>query len=425
MKILYLVRGIRKKSFFNNIDELYSRGNNTGNMVFETAVEKYISYDSNEIDYMLIHDFRLNLTDEQANDINNKYDIIIVAFANCIAEYPLSVEEGYITTFLNSIKKIKIPFNIIGMGAQGSLNYEQINLSIKAKDTLKEFIDNVLRTKGKIGLRGYYTGSIFSDLGYTEDKDYTVTGCPSIYYEGRDLKIENEKISKDLFNPIFNGNEFLHTDILSKYSNSLFIDQDWLYEFILSPRSFLIKHPNFINSKSSLIAYIDNRIKIWGDYMQWKNAIKSYNFSIGTRIHGNILPILVGMPSHLIAIDSRTRELAEYNNIPYTKITEISDLNNIDLYDIYCKTDYTKFNENYLNNFDKFKNFFDSIVPNNLLNVKSDFDKKYYNGIDCNIKLKNRHYIRKLINSNIYEKNEEQRLAKIKKVTFIDKLLNI
>lgn len=42
MKILYLVRGFKEDSFFNNTDELYKRREmNTGNKIFETAVDKY------------------------------------------------------------------------------------------------------------------------------------------------------------------------------------------------------------------------------------------------------------------------------------------------------------------------------------------------------------------------------------------------
>lgn len=35
-----------------------------------------------------------------------------------------------------------------------------MELSVKAKDTFKAFIDNGLRTGGKIGLRGHYTGGV-------------------------------------------------------------------------------------------------------------------------------------------------------------------------------------------------------------------------------------------------------------------------
>lgn len=159
--------------------------------------------------------------------------------------------------------------------------------------------------------------------------------------------------------------------------------------------------------------------------MAWKRGITGYNFSFGERIHGNIMSILVGMPAYLLAIDSRTRELAEYNNIPYLKITDIDNLNDLDIYDLYLKADYTDFNKNYSHNFDKFKTFFDSIVPNNLLNTKTDFDKKYYKGIDCNIKFKNRLFVKRILNSNIYEKNWEEKLEQVKKRTFIDKLLGV
>lgn len=79
MKILYLVRGFKEDSFFNNTDELYKRREmNTGNKIFETAVDKYISHSSNEVDYMWMPDFRLNLTDKQADEINNEYELLLL-----------------------------------------------------------------------------------------------------------------------------------------------------------------------------------------------------------------------------------------------------------------------------------------------------------------------------------------------------------
>ena len=100
MKILYIVRGLANASFFNNSDEMIDRAGNTGNKVFETAVEKYISHNSNTIDYMLVRDFKFNLTDKEVRDINNKYDTIVIALANNIHH---NLE--HISALLNQIKK--------------------------------------------------------------------------------------------------------------------------------------------------------------------------------------------------------------------------------------------------------------------------------------------------------------------------------
>lgn len=89
-----------------------------------------------------------------------------------------------------------------------------------------------------------------------------------------------------------------------------------------------------------------------------------YDFIIGTRIHGCIMGLICNKPSLLIAIDSRTLELAEELNIPY-----ITNLDNklilktkddiIKLFSIYFSSyNIVKFNKSVL----KKKKIFDELL---------------------------------------------------------------
>jgi hypothetical protein len=49
---------------------------------------------------------------------------------------------------------------------------------------------------------------------------------------------------------------------------------------------------------------------------QWINDLQAYDLSIGTRIHGCIAAVLAGIPSVMLCHDSRTRELAQWFDLP-------------------------------------------------------------------------------------------------------------
>jgi hypothetical protein len=57
----------------------------------------------------------------------------------------------------------------------------------------------------------------------------------------------------------------------------------------------------------------------------WIDDMTAFDFAFGSRIHGNVAAILAGTPAHVIAHDSRTRELAEYYEIPFTLSSDLTD----------------------------------------------------------------------------------------------------
>jgi hypothetical protein len=58
-------------------------------------------------------------------------------------------------------------------------------------------------------------------------------------------------------------------------------------------------------------------MRFFVDATTWIDALRDRDLVVGTRIHGTIAGLLAGVPSILIAHDSRTRELAQFHAIPY------------------------------------------------------------------------------------------------------------
>ena len=104
----------------------------------------------------------------------------------------------------------------------------------------------------------------------------------------------------------------------------------------------------------------------WIDYLK----LECFNFSCGSRIHGNIISILAGIPAAVCALDSRTREMAEFFDIP---IITSRDLRNQDLLEIYNHISYDKFNATFSKKYEAYAQFLKShgivkdINPNGML----------------------------------------------------------
>lgn len=87
----------------------------------------------------------------------------------------------------------------------------------------------------------------------------------------------------------------------------------------------------------------------------WINRMKEFDLSFGPRIHGNVIPILAGVPSVVFAHDSRTLELAEYHEIPHFSPEEVAGV--VSLEDVVARADFTKFNAGHAERFEKLQGF--------------------------------------------------------------------
>ena len=86
----------------------------------------------------------------------------------------------------------------------------------------------------------------------------------------------------------------------------------------------------------------EDRIRFFVDSKPWLEFLGTRRFSVGTRIHGTIAGVLGGTPSFLIVHDPRTRELAEYHEIPYRPVQDIEPDSRTE--ELYHACDYSAFN---------------------------------------------------------------------------------
>lgn len=318
---------------------------NSGNKIWLQGIVSELSTKDNEI-YFLESNYTWDF-------INEYFDAIVYSTANLFHKsYKEAIEQR-----TESFHKSKIPIFVISCGAQGELNDSPEKVVTGIGDTIASFLDSIYSSGGELGLRGYFTKEV---LDYVAPNTARVTGCPSLFQNGKDVHITNEKVEFETFCAAINGDLFSVKELVS--GNNYFIDQSSYSEELYNAELYELSNANFVNhclrkfdfEKTELL--LNGKIKLFMDIPEWMHFLKSKNicFSFGSRIHGNILSILSGIPSLIFPVDSRTLEMTTFYNIP---IAKIKPKNIKELYDMYLQTDYSEFNKKYetlYNNFNQF-----------------------------------------------------------------------
>lgn len=346
---------------------------NFGNKLWYQGLISEISTPDNVLEY---YDYSM-----KPEEINEKYDLVIYPMANIFSrEFSKGLPE--ISDF---IKHLKIPVFIISCGMQLGNNEKLNDLCRDIGEVSKEFITAVYETGGQFALRGYETARFFEQLGF---KNPAVVGCPSLFQCGRRLNITKKAVDKERFKPAVNGSVDIAFDVINKYDNSIYYDQD-LYANILYNSDYYDNCTNQLKKVKKIINYdnsnfvlsrliSEDRIKLIADMWDWRNSLISEDFSMsfGTRIHGNIMALLSGVPAIIVPLDIRVREMAEFYEIPHIPIDDVRQNKNLDLFDLFEKLDYTEFNKSFGQKYDEFQSFLiECGVIENQMNSDNEFFK--------------------------------------------------
>lgn len=323
---------------------------NFGNKVWMQGLVSEITTDG------IMYD--LAYTSTSPEQINENYDAVILPMANIF-------HKGWIPWLearASYIEQIIIPVFVIACGIQIKYYDEMDQLIINVEKPARRFIESIYSSGGEFGLRGEVTKDFFDRLGY---HSAVVTGCPSLFQMGREFRVDNHKVSRKDFKSAIHGDVKTLGLTRKSIASSDYIDQGSFGHLLYDP-DYLLNNPVDDYHIRKLIrkrglpfvkSIANDRIRLFADLQQWMNYYKEseISFSYGSRIHGTIMPILSGVPSMLYACDMRTEEMADYFDIPFIKP---SNKTSRDLYDLYCETDYTKFNETYAQKYDIFEGFF-------------------------------------------------------------------
>lgn len=323
------------------VSEVYGGCPNWGNRLWFQGIISEISTPDNHLTY-----FSAEMTKDYTN---SEFDMILAPMANVFS----AAYRPLLRSLAERFRGIRIPVYVIACGIQADSFDRLDELCGILKEDASAFMSSVYHTGGEFALRGYFTKEFFDRLGFSSA---VVTGCPSMYQMGRDLKMTGERVNEDAFRPLFNGTPADYRDLMAQYKNSEFFDQNTYFRELWDPEweeslQLMIRRYGF----DTAAWLLEDRIRLIPDMNHWRQYLihGGFSMSYGARIHGSIMPILAGVPAVLECRDARTREMAEFFSIPSVGPGGYGR----SLYELYREMDYSAFNRDFAARFDAYEAF--------------------------------------------------------------------
>ncbi|WP_437092549.1 polysaccharide pyruvyl transferase family protein [Streptomyces sp. enrichment culture] len=329
---------------------------NSGNLIFSDAAHKILETPHTEV---VSNGIRTDVN--AARRINEEYDAFVVPLANAFRPS----FEPQLKRLTRLIGKLRIPVVVLGVGAQTGLNYDPARLK-PMEPSVRDFVSAVLDRSASIGVRGEFTEKYLKDLGF---RDVEVIGCPSLFMYGEDLTVrkraqELTAASRIAVNGSHSAVQKQGLDRIirrthERYPNLRFIGQNLsdarqLHWRDLSDPNGKVKemptHPDHP-------MYREDKVRVYIDPVTWIDDLRDFDFSFGSRIHGNIAALLAGTPATVLCSDSRTLELCRYFEIPHRTLDKLPE--DVDPARLYEEADFGALTGNHHERYRRFTAFLD------------------------------------------------------------------
>ena len=308
---------------------------NAGNLLFPYSISRALMVKGVRIDY--VKEFpkpQLEL-ESAAKEASERYDCFVLPLANA---FRISFME-HLEVLCRFIEALEIPCIVIGVGLQTKVAPGKTK-AYRFDDLATRFMKAAIAKSDCVGIRGEATASYLSRLGFEEERDFTVIGCPSMYLYGADLP-RPRPLSLSEQSSISINCKVTLPDKVHRYMSNVMRDipdfhyivqntyemKSLLYGLdlqVTSPKGFALKVPEGYPTGWDNAAVQAGRVIGFTDVPSWLDFLSKKDLSFGTRIHGNIAGVLAGAPTFIVAPDTRVLELAEYHNIPHIRRKELS-----------------------------------------------------------------------------------------------------
>lgn len=256
-------------------------------------------------------------------------DSIVLAAANWVNEF-----EDF-AWLANRLEQTDLPVFLIGIGAQSGLDHTIPKVPLGTQRLLKL----VSERSTEIGARGQFTCEVLETLGIT---NVVSTGCPSMLLAGcngphftREASLENVVLhsTRHGFNRADSFQTWLYREAMCNDWDLLLQSEQADIHYVVNKTSdvstmtkveHVLQETYGTQDMTAIASYLKRRGLFFTNFKSWIADMGRHSFCVGSRIHGTVASILSGVPSLLIAHDSRTLELAQTMGIPYVISSQLA-----------------------------------------------------------------------------------------------------
>lgn len=333
-------------------------GGNTGNLLFSTAVHKFLLTEGTEI-----VPNQLRADPDEAARINAEFDLFVIPLANA---FRLDLEP-YLRRLARLVERLSIPVVIFGVGVQTDLRYDLSRLS-RIDDTVRRLVTAVLERSASVGVRGECTAEYLRHLGFPE-RVVDVIGCPSMFLHGERLTVtrktpqltEQSRVAlsattRGALDPKLGA---LVRTAHARYPHLLYVmqshrDLELLYWGDTS-RAAGRTSDSPVHGSHPLLQ--EGKARLFLDPAMWLETLAGYDYAFGTRVHGAIAALLAGTPATVLCHDARTLELSRYFALPHRTLPDVPD--DLDPAELYQEADLGPLLRGHAERFDRLVAFMD------------------------------------------------------------------
>nr|WP_242512040.1 polysaccharide pyruvyl transferase family protein [Rhodobaculum claviforme] len=266
---------------------------------------------------------------------------VVIPSANFLRD---GFDMGGVTGFL---EKLELPFVMVGLGAQAP---DYATRSFDFHPSVLRLIDLIRERAPMVGVRGDFTAQVLADHGV---HNVVVTGCPSNFINpdpdvGQRIAAKYARARAGLQGGdglldsfITHGDEPWPKDPVKQQvekrlvawtnagpgmmvQQSVPVFMEYIRRANIAAPADIPEHREPALARALLPdatvrefrVFVAAKLRSYFSVHQWMEDSARYDFSVGMRLHGNMVAWQAGTPALWVHHDSRTRELAEAMALP-------------------------------------------------------------------------------------------------------------
>ena len=318
--ILGLRDSIPEAAFLSSKENYRRAGRNTGNFVFTAAIRNQLTNWDDPPSVSLA---------AASRRLEEKGGICVIPGANKLGPH---MDMGRAADVL---ERAQVPVVAVSLGAQSNVDYRVPELP---EGTLRWVRAIASRRPGdveNIGVRGDFSRHVLAEYGFDQVR---VIGCPSLFLNptnrlgeavARNAMSMPARVAVAAGGP---GRRHLArierslTQMVTETSGAYICQAPFAMvalargDFDALSEAEVEACREYMDdgmSMDAFISWVRLHAHVFFDVWAWMEFLRDFDLVVGTRIHGVLLGMQVGVPSMCIVSDSRTRELCETMDIPY------------------------------------------------------------------------------------------------------------